>query len=67
MDRTSRDLRRWAGWAMPRIASFDIAALAGTLGLLGPNPCRARMQGRCEGRNQCVDCAWSEDALERRK
>ena len=67
MDRTSREQRGWAGWSFPSIASFDITALAATLGLLGPDPCRARRQGRCEGRTACADCAWSEDALERRK
>lgn len=61
------EMRRWAGWSLPRIDSFNFTALAATLGLVGRADCRARRQGRCEGRALCADCAWSEDALERRK
>lgn len=66
MSGTTREARRLAGWCTPRIDSFDFVGLARALGLFGASDCRARRQGRCEGRTLCADCAWSEDATQKR-
>jgi hypothetical protein len=49
------------GWATPVIVDFkNLSLVASLLGLLnGESTCLARRQGKCPGRNQCHDCAWS--------
>lgn len=53
--------KKWLpGWATPLVPAFDLATLATRLGQVGAGACRARKQGRCEGKHLCADCAWSE-------
>jgi hypothetical protein len=49
------------GWATPVIVDFkNLSLVASLLGLLkGDASCAARRQGKCPGRDQCHDCAWS--------
>ncbi len=50
------------GWATPLVPAFDFASLAARLGQVGSSACLARKQGKCEGRELCADCAWSESS-----
>jgi hypothetical protein len=52
--------KRVAGWATPLVPAFGFAALAARLRQFGAHACRARLQGRCEGRSLCADCQWAE-------
>ncbi len=59
--------RRIVDWATPLVPAFDFATLARRLRQLGSDPCLARKQGKCEGRENCPDCAWSEGPLRERR
>ena len=48
------------GWATPIFTAFDTASLAHALGHVEKHSCNSRKQGRCPGKDQCSDCAWSE-------
>lgn len=54
---------RWVDWATPLVPAFDSATLASRLGQVGSGACLARKQGKCEGREFCADCHWSEGTL----
>ena len=49
------------GWATPVIVDFkNLSFVASLLGLMNRDAsCLARKQGKCPGRDQCHDCAWS--------
>ena len=55
------DFRFQPGWATPLVVDYRKPSfVAWFLGSVGPKPeCLALRQGRCPGRNQCHDCAWS--------
>lgn len=59
---TKRDDSRFQpGWATPVVVDYRKPTLfAWFLGLFrGEARCLAEKQGRCPGRDQCHDCAWS--------
>lgn len=59
---TMRDDPRFQpGWATPMVFDYRKPAfLAWFLRIFGEKPeCLASRQGRCPGRDQCHDCAWS--------
>lgn len=51
---------RRPNWATPLATGLDLRSLAARLRQNGTPSCRAREQGRCEGREHCPDCQWSE-------
>lgn len=59
--------RRFAGWATPLVAAFDVAATTRELGFYEPGACLAQKQGKCPGKYFCADCNWSEGPLRERR
>jgi hypothetical protein len=56
-----KDFRFQPGWATPITVDYaNRSFLAWLLGFADEEQgCLARRQGRCPGRDQCHDCAWS--------
>lgn len=58
---TPDDLRFQPGWDTPLVVDYQKPGLVARLLRLvkGDFRCLRELQGRCPGRNQCHDCAWS--------
>jgi len=60
-------LRFQPGWSTPIVVDYRLPSFLAWLLRAGSErrSCRARLQGKCPGLDQCHDCSWSDEVAGR--